>query len=404
MGWRNTKVEDIREYLVKSYLAGRDTMANLCEECGVSRKTGYKWVKRFQSEGLHGLSDISKAPKKPSRKYAETQITKVLELKHKHPSFGPKKIHALLKRFYSDESWPGVTRIYEILKEHHLVCSRKLKRRVPRTQPLGVINESNDIWCADFKGWFLTEDKSKVEPFTITDAYSRFIIECIHLERKRFEDVWKVLARCFHEYGLPKRIRTDNGPPFASRGVGRLCKLSVYLIKAGVTPEWINPGCPQENGRHERFHKSLKHAIASPPAQTFREQISRMKCFVSEYNFERPHEALDMHTPIDYYQPSNRAWDGVLRPPEYNSSELIVRKVCSNGCIHMKRNSIYLGGVISGEYVGLEQVDEDYYKIYYGPIFLGTLMDNKDFKRPEMLKRKPRSNVTYVSEQCNLTI
>ncbi len=203
---------------------------------------------------------------------------------------------------------------------------------------------------------------------------------------------------------MPKRIRTDNGPPFASRGVGRLCKLSVHLIKAGVIPEWINPGCPEENGRHERFHRSLKYAIANPPAETFIEQISRMKVFVDEYNFERPHEALEMQVPGSYYEPSSRVWDGVLHPPEYNSQEMLIRKVCPNGCIHVKQNSIYLGSVISGEYVGLKPIDEDCYRIFYGPIFLGTLLNHADFKRPEILKRKVRSNVTYVSKQCNLSM
>ena len=208
----------------------------------------------------------------------------------------------------------------------------------------------------------------------------------------------------FHEYGLPKRIRTDNGPPFASTGVGRLSKLSVHLIKAGVTPEWINPGHQEENGRHERFHRSLKNAIATPPAETFIDQISRMRVFVDEYNFERPHEALDLQVPGSYYEPSTNLWDGILRSPEYNSDEMIVRKVCPNGCIHVKRNPIYIGSVISGEYVGLKQVDEDCYRIHYGPVFLGTLLNNSDFRRPEMPKRKYGRNVTYVGEQCYLSM
>lgn len=390
MAWRNIKVEDRREYLVKSYLNKFATMQELCDECGVSRKTGYKWVKRYTEEGSIGLLDQSRAPKTPNRKYTDAQITKLLELKQKRPRYGPKKILAIAKKHYPEESWPCPTRLYEIFKDHHLVSSRKLRRRVPRTQPLGDVNASNDVWCADFKGWFLTKDKSKVEPFTVTDGFSRFIIKCIHLERKRFEDVWKVLSYAFHEYGLPRRIRTDNGPPFATTGVGRLSKLSVHLIKAGVTPEWINPGHPEENGRHERFHRSLEEEIANPPADTFIEQLSRMKFYVDEFNFERPHEALDLQVPGSYYEPSKNIWDGKLRSPEYDTNEMIIRKVGQNGCIHVKQNENYLGSVISGEYVGLKQIDEDTYKIFYGPVFLGTLLNNSDFRRPEMPKWKQR--------------
>lgn len=382
MAWRTVKVEDQREFLVKSYLGGVASMKELCQECGISRKTGYKWVHRYEKKGKKGLLDQSKAPLEPDRKYSQTQIEQSLEVKRKHPKYGPKKVLALLKRHFPGESWPSPTRLYEIFKEHHLVCSRKLRRRVPRTQPLGAINESNDVWCANFKGYFMTGDKSKVEPFTITDGFSRFLIRCQHLERKRTEDIWKVVSEAFHEYGLPKRFRTDNGPPFATISVGRLSQLSVYLIKAGVTPEWITPGHPEENGRHERFHRSLKEAIANPPLDTFLNQISVMRAFVEEYNFERPHEALDLQVPGSIYSPSQRIWDGKLRSPEYDSS-LAIRKVGQNGCIYVKGKEFYLGSVISGELVGMKEIDEGSFEVFYGPIFLGTVIRGLDFLRPK---------------------
>jgi len=390
MAWRNVKVEDQREYLVKSYISKSATMSELCEECGVSRKTGYKWYQRYMESGSKGLADQSKAPTTPNRKYSNAQLMKALELKQKYPRFGPKKILALLKRYHPEEHWPCATRLYSIFKEHHLVCSRKLRRRVPRTHPLGDIHDSNDVWCADFKGWFRTKDQSKVEPLTITDGYSRFLIRCLHLERKRSLDVWKAYSDAFYEYGLPKRLRTDNGPPFATTGVGRLSNLSVNLIKAGVTPEWIAPGHPEENGRHERFHRSLKEAVANPPAQTFSEQITRMNVFVEEYNFERPHEGLNQQVPGSCYEPSRIEWDGNLRSPEYDTQEMIIRKVGQNGCIYWKRVSHYLGQVISGEYVGLKEIDDDCFRIFYGPVFLGTLMAKSGFKRPAILNSKRR--------------
>jgi transposase InsO family protein len=382
MAWRNVKVEDLREYLVQSYVNNIASMKELCKECGVSRKTGYKWLQRYQESGKKGLIDHSRAPLNPERKFSNDQINTCLELKQKYPKYGPKKIHVLLKKHYPEIEWPCSTRLYEIFKEYHLVCSRKLKRRVPRTHPLGEVNGSNDVWCADFKGWFMTKDNTKIEPFTVTDGYSRFIIRCTHLERKRAGDVWKILSQAFHEYGLPKRFRTDNGPPFATIGVGRLSELSVNLIKAGVMPEWINPGHPEENGRHERFHKSLKDAIATPPADNFLQQISVMKAFTEEYNFERPHEALNMEVPGSIYSPSQRIWDGNLRSPEYDSNKML-RKVGENGCINLSRKEHYLGTVISGEYVSLDEVDNDSFQVHYGPVYLGTLIRGEGFIQPK---------------------
>ena len=399
MAWKCVKVEEQREYLVKSYVSKAASMSELCEECGVSRTTGYKWYYRYLEEVESGLLDQSRAPKFPKRKFSEEQMKVALELKQKRPKYGPSKIAALLARKFPDQAWPSSTRLYHLFREHHLICSRKLRRRVPRTHPLGQVNASNDVWCADFKGWFLTEDQSKIEPLTITDGYSRFVIRCLHLERKRSIDVWRVYSEAFHEYGLPLRIRTDNGPPFATTGVGRLSSLSVNLIKAGVIPEWINPGHPEENGRHERFHRSLKEAVASPPANTFSEQIVRMGAFTDEYNFDRPHEALGQQTPGSYYDPSPRQWDGILRAPEYDSKEMAIRKVCSNGCIHWKRLECYLGKVLSNEYVGLREAGNGYYRVFYGPVFLGTLIEGEGFKRPEFPKKKSRrAFVNHVSE------
>lgn len=386
MAWRRISVEEEREYLVKCYISKQASMKELCDECGVSRKTGYKWVRRFEQYGLEGLADQSRAPLNPIKTYSEQQTQLILELKSKKPTYGPKKLLPILEKAYPDLDWPSQTRLYQILKENGMVSSRKLRRRVPRTHPLENVNESNDTWCADFKGWFKTQDQAKVEPFTITDGYSRFIIRCLHLERKKSEDVWKVFSDAFHEYGLPVRVRTDNGPPFATVGAGRLSPLSVNLIKAGVTPEWINPGHPEENGRHERFHKTLKEAVANPPALTFAEQLQRLHAFIEEYNFERPHEALNQELPGSFYKPSNRIWDGKLRSPEYDGNQFIVRKVVPSGCISWKRKSCYLSQTLSGEYVGLEEVDDECFRVFYGPVYLGTFRAGEQLMKPKLAK------------------
>lgn len=395
MTWRLTKVEELREYLVKSYISNLYSMSELCEECGVSRKTGYKWYHRYLEGGTAALEDLPKAPKCANKKYSEKVMLMALELKQQHPKYGPKKIYALLCKKHPTIDWPSPTRLYEVFKEYHLVCPRKLKRRVQRTHPLGEVNTSNDVWSADFKGWFLTGDKQKVEPLTITDGYSRFLICCQHLERKTFEDVWKAYSNAFYEYGLPNRIRTDNGPPFATTGAGRLSRLSINLIKAGVMPEWINPGHPEENGRHERFHRSLKNEIANPPASNFEEQMQRMRVFIEEYNFERPHEAIGQQTPGSIYTPSSRHWDGKLRSPEYESGA-ILRKVGASGCINYKQVNCYVAQILEGEYLKLEEIDNDKFNVFYGSVFLGVLIKgNKNLER-ELLITKVR--------KCNLCL
>lgn len=387
MAWRQSKVEELREYLVKSYISKVATMAELCDECSVSRKTGYKWYQRYLEGGTKALNDISRAPKEPFQKFSKEEIQIALDLKQKHPRYGPKKILALLERKHPHQEWPSATRLYEVFKDNHLVCSRKLRRRVPRSHPLGEINCSNDVWCADFKGWFLTSDRSKVEPLTITDGYSRFLIRCQHLERKTFEAVWGVYSQAFKQYGLPLRMRTDNGPPFATTGIGRLSRLAVNLVKAGVTPEWTTPGHPEENGQHERFHRSLKDSVANPPAGTFPEQIQRIEAFIDEYNFERPHEALSQGTPGSCYEPSPRQWDGTLKSPEYDTTEVRLRKVGSSGAIFWKQMCCYVGTVIRDEYVSLKEVDNGHFHVNFGPIYLGTLIEGQGLIQPKLERR-----------------
>jgi len=201
--------------------------------------------------------------------------------------------------------------------------------------------------------------------------------------------VWSIFDRAFREYGLPNRVRSDNGPPFGSVGAGRLTALSVNLIKAGVVPEWIRPGHPEENGRHERFHLTLQQEIASPPEKTLAAQIRAMNEFKDIYNFERPHEALNMKTPGSCYRKSSRSWNGLLKAPEYDSREFEVRKVCSSGCIWLSGQEYYIGQAVSGEYVGLRYNESEDVELHYGPIYLG-IINNKGFEKPKLPKRRRR--------------
>lgn len=388
MAWRLQKVEEQRKSLVEAYWKGTASMSELCKQFGVSRKTAYKWCDRYKRLGEKGLNDRSRAPRNPNKLYTEETIDMAIDLKLKKRTWGPKKIIGKLGREYPRMEWPSPTRLYEIFKANNLIVPRRLRGRVPATHPLGELNSSNDIWMADFKGWFLTGDNAKCEPLTITDGFSRFLIKCVHLGNKSAEYVWPIFAEAFQEYGLPNRIRTDNGAPFGSVGAGRLTDLSVKFIKSGVTPEWINPGHPEENGRHERFHWTLKESVALPPAATLQEQIERMAAFQEEYNYERPHESLSMQPPINHYYKSLRKWDGVLRSPEYDTQKMLVRKVGQNGCVWIKQFEYYVSQTLMGEHVGITE-DEEGLKVNYGPVYLGKLQNgNRRIEKPKLERKR----------------
>ena len=248
------------------------------------------------------------------------------------------------------------------------------------TAPLRECLAPNDVWMYDFKGWFKTADGAKCEPLTVTDGFSRFLFECKHMARKRSSDVWNVLEKIFFEYGLPIKIRSDNGPPFASLGVGRLSPLSIKLIKAGVIPEWIEPGCPEQNGRHERFHLTLKDETASPPALTLNLQQEKFDQFKNYYNNRRYHEALRQKTPATAYKASSRTWNGKLKSPEY-SSDYEVRKVGASGSITWRGKAFFISESLIGDYIGLKEVEVGVMNTHYGPIILGRIDLNKGFKR-----------------------
>jgi putative transposase len=237
----------------------------------------------------------------------------------------------------------------------------------------------NDVWCIDFKGWFLTGDGRRCEPLTITDAHSRYLLRCQGLARTDTDHVWPVLDAAFREFGLPHYMRSDNGSPFASRGAGGLSKLSIKLIKAGVVPERIAPGKPQQNGRHERMHLTLLQETANPPAPSLRQQLKRLRDFQRLYNEQRPHQALGNDTPADHYMPSPRRFDGILRAPEYGG-EHDVRRVRHNGDIRWRNRTIYVNQALVGEPVGLVENAVGWI-VSYGPIVLGTIAHQDDCLR-----------------------
>ena len=382
MAWRNITVEQERLTFIDAAMNPHQklTFEALCQEYNISTKTGYKWLNRFREHGKEGLRDMSRARLTQNKRISDDVQESIIKIRLEFPRWGPKKIYSELTTHYSHLETPSEGSIGNILKKCNLSRSRIYRRHVAQTAPLNECEAPNDIWAYDFKGWFLTGDGQKCEPLTITDGYSRYLIRCEHMKKKNTNSVWRILEDAFLEYGLPLRMRSDNGPPFATTGLGRLSPLAIRLIKAGVTPEWIEPGCPQENGRHERFHSTLKSESASPPASSLPLQCVKFEQFVHYYNNRRPHEALHQVTPATVYKPSTRLWDGKFYSPEY-SSEYDVRKVDKGGSISWKGEVFFLSESLWKEYVGIKEISSGKMGVYYGPILLGKIDLTKGFKR-----------------------
>jgi putative transposase len=388
MAWKEINVEDQRKKFVSECLEGKFKMAELCRLYDISRPKGYKWLNRYELGGWEALKNQSRAPLKQAFKTDSKLVDEILEVRFRFRTWGPKKVLAWLETNHPEVEWPSTTTIGNIFDKNGLTVPRKFRRRVPgKTVPLSHCQQSNDVWCTDFKGWFLTGDGQKCEPFTLTDGATRFLIRCLKLQSNKTDNVWGAMDSAFREFGLPLFMRSDNGPPFATCSVGRLSQLSVKLIKAGVIPEWIDPGKPQQNGRHERMHQTLKNETANPPEHTLDIQDIKFKEFLNYYNFIRPHEAIDQNTPGSIYIPSNRVWTGRFKSPEYDSS-CIVRKVRINGDIKWKGELPFLGRVLYGEPVGLKEEENGTWKVFYGPIILGYINNNKQFSAPEGAKRR----------------
>lgn len=384
MPWKETHVMDERLKFLAEYLQGEWTMSELCRAYGISRPSGYALVARYQREGAAGLRDRSRARHRHPNQTPAAIAEKVIQLRQAHPRWGPRKLRGRLVRQEPGVSWPAPSTIGALLTRHGLVSARRLVRRTPQgpSDRSARLQGPNDVWCADFKGWFRTGDGRRCEPLTISDEFSRFLVTCHAVARPDGPHTVPLFERAFCEYGLPRVIRTDNGAPFASRGVGGLSRLAVWWIKLGIRPERIDPGQPQQNGRHERMHRTLKHEVASPPCASWPAQQRALEAFRQQYNFERPHQALDNATPSDHYVRSPRAYP--TRPVLEYPGHYEVRRVRSNGELRLRGQLHFLGEALSGELVGLERVDDRWWHIHFGPIPLATF---DDFTRS--LRREP---------------
>jgi putative transposase len=372
MPWKETCAMDERFLMIGDYRKGLMSVAELSRRYEISRKTAYKWIERYEAEGFVGLRERSHMPHTCPHRLAEGIAAEVVAVRMVHPTWGPKKIRAWLDDRKPGKSWPALSTIGELLDREGLTVRRRRHRRTPASAPFHSCVAPNDVWTVDFKGWFRTGDGRRCDPLTLKDAHSRYLLRCQAVERADGANVWPIFDAAFREFGLPNAMRSDNGPPFASRGIGGLSRLSVRLIKAGVVPERIKPGKPQQNGRHERMHLTLKRETANPPAANRRAQQRRFDAFCKLYNEERPHEALKQTPPARHYLPSPRCYSGKLREPDY-PDDFLVRRVRNNGEIKWRGGLIFIGEALIGEPVGLNQSDEGLWDLYFGPLHLGFI-------------------------------
>jgi transposase InsO family protein len=377
---------DAKILFISDWLRGLDNFSALCRHHGISRKTGYKWVERYEEQGIEGLRDRSKQPHHNPNviPYALKQC--IVGLRKQHPNWGPKKILGLLASHHPDWDLPSKTSVYNILQSEGLIQSRRRRPRVaPSVKPFAPAHAPNEVWSADFKGQFYTKDGKCCYPLTVMDHVSRYLLSCQIVKGTKSRESRKVFEALFAHYGLPDRIRTDNGVPFASIGVGGLSCLSVWWVRLGILPERIEPGKPQQNGRHERMHRTLKQETLRPPAANAQAQQKRFDRFRAHYNDVRPHEGLKQRPPASCYRHSQRQMPSDLPSVSY-PGHFKRALVNSNGTIYLNGINVYLGYLLRGETVGLEQISHDLWEVSLGNLRICRI--NKNEKEPLTMVRK----------------
>lgn len=372
MPWKKVNAMQQRLFFINDYLRAVGTVTELSEHYGISRKTAYKWIHRYHAEGEAGLKEHSRRPQHHPEKIPYRIEQAIITLRQQFTTRpGAKKLQVLLAQHYPNEPVPSKTSIYNILHRAHLVDSPKRKRRVaPYPQPFAPVNDVNELWSVDYKGQFKLRNSQWCYPLTIMDHQSRYLCDCTALAGPRFKATKAAFIKVFKRYGLPKRIRSDNGVPFASPTCGGLSQLSIWWIKLGIVPERIEPGKPQQNGRHERMHRTLKQAATRPPSSSLAAQQKRFNAFCKEYNTQRPHEALNQKTPSMVYECSTRVYPKKLLQMHY-PDYYDVRKVSHNGCVYWRNKLVYVSHLLKGEWVGLDEIADGLWEIYFGPMALG---------------------------------
>jgi len=360
---------DLRVQLIREHNEG-ESISALAEIYGVSRKTIYKWLARQAAEGAAGLADRSRKPQHCPGRLSDEVVAAIIAARHRW-KWGPRKLRVKLAAADPRIGWPAESTIGAVLKRSGLTHRRPLRARTPLyAQPFAGIDSANQTWCADFKGWFRTGDGTRCDPLTITDAHSRYLLRCQITPQADTLHVAAIFEAAFRQYGLPLVIHTDNGVPFASCAPGGLSRLSMGWVKLGIVAERSRPASPQDNGRHERMHATLKQATLVPPERTVRRQQEAFDRFQYEYNHQRPHEALDDATPASRYTGSARRMPRRVPELEYDA-DVVVRRISQQGSLKWNGERTFISEIFAYEWLGLQALDERYRTVLYGPVTVG---------------------------------
>lgn len=374
MPWSTPSAMSLRYEFVRDVVRNRKSFRELCRDYGISEKTGHKWRQRFAEGGATALADRSHAPHVPAHQVPRALIARICALREQYPKWGARKLRGILQSAEPTIVWPAASTITTILHREGVPLRRRSARRTAQAEWASVLTEPvrpNDVWATDFKGQFRLGDRSYCYPLTVSDLCSRFVLGCTGLTSVATEGVRPLFEQHFREYGLPAAIRSDNGVPFSSpHALAGLSPLAIWWIRLGIYPERIQPGCPQQNGVHERMHRSLKAEALQPPAPTLLAQNTRFIDWRRDFNTVRPHEAMGNTPPALHYAPSSRAYPTRLPPLEYPSCTQI-RLVTSNGGIKWRNQLIFLSSALQGEYVGLRHDSETEWTIWLGALRLG---------------------------------
>ena len=385
MPWRVTTPMSEKLHFIEDLETTLFTMTELCDQYGISRKTGYKWAARYVAGGREGLEDRSRAPKRSPRCTEQRVADALIELRLKHPSWGPRKLLAYWGRRHPDWPWPAASTAGEILKRAGLVKPRRRRsRHVHPGHQKPDATSPNDLWTADFKGEFRTGDTLYCYPLTVADFCTRYLLGCEGKLSTAHAGAHPVFEHLFREKGLPKGILSDNGSPFSSTALAGLSRLSVWWIKLGIQPLLIDPGHPEQNGVHERMHRTLKAETTRPPAADLAAQQRCFDAFRQCFNDERPHEALGQCPPAEFYQPSPRPYPETLPEVEY-PGHYEVRRVRRDGRIKWRGQLVFVSEVLHREPVGLEEVDDGVWSVYFGRLLLARF-DERELRLKGVLR------------------
>jgi len=393
MTWKETTKMEQKIEFITEWRAGNYSFAELCRQFKISRTTGYKYINRYSNEGLEGLKERQKAPLKHPNKISHKIEESIISYRKKHPRWGAQKIWKLLHNDFQEKEVPSISSINRILKRNDLIIVKKRSRRVKPVHPIFNPQSCNEVWSADFKGKFRLGNKKYCHPLTIADSYSRFVFTAKGMYGEKLKPVMLEFRRVFREFGLPLQIHTDNGSPFGSvLAIQRLTRLSVWFIELGIEPVYSDPGHPEQNGRHERMHRDLKGEATRPPGYNLQSQQKKLNLFVHEFNYERPHAALNLDTPGSIHVYSPRLYKEKIEEwvyPDYCE----VRRVTKNGALRWRSSKwVMVSTTLIDKDVGLEELGEGLWRIYYRQKFLGYF-DEKNLRIQDEAGRLKRNNI-----------